>query len=86
MRDAVLDIGLQRWCGSRRPLLVYAAADDAERGGRERQDPLRRDHVVEIGDVVAVQVRQQHGGELARPGSCRGEPLHHAATASRRGT
>jgi hypothetical protein len=78
--DAVADVG-----GERGQEMVDDGpgadrADDTQRRRLEREDPLARDHVVEIGDVVAVEVGQQHGGELRRPESDRGEAHQGAAS------
>ena len=48
--------------------------------GRERHHPAARDHVVEVGDVVAVQMRHEHRGEVLCAETDGREAHQHAAT------
>ena len=54
-------------------------ADDRQRRRHERHDPARGDHVVEVGDVVAVQVGEQHGRQVRCAETQRGEAHQHTA-------
>jgi len=54
---------------------------DAQRRGRLAHHPVRRDHVVEVGDVVAVQVRDQQAVEHHRQHAGRREPHQHGSAA-----
>ena len=81
------------WCASRystsgRSIASIASTTSSVRGGPytrngrglEAHDPVRRDDVVQVVDVVAVQVRQQHGIQHARHRVRGREPHDHAAT------
>ncbi len=61
-------------CGSRRP-------DDRERRLDRRHHPPRRDHVVEVGGVVAVEVREQQRVEHRRERGGTGQAHADAAPA-----
>ncbi len=71
VRHAVADVGFEHGFG--RPDEVGGAgrSEDGERAGLERHDPARRDDVVEVGDVVAVQVGEEQCPQGARTGADR---------------
>jgi hypothetical protein len=82
MRDPVADIEVERL---ERGVdhLGRARRPDDRQGRRvrvERGHPSGDDHVAQVGDVIAVQVRQQQRGQRVRAGaSCRHALLHAAA-------
>ena len=75
MREAVRDVGAQRRTDAVDDLAGTRRTDDDERRRRERRHPSRGDDVVEIGEVVAVQVREQRRGQLVRADT-RGRRAH----------
>ena len=78
VRDAVLDVGFERCEQVVDDRLRADGADDRERRLFERHHPARGDHVVEVGDVIAVQVRDQHRREVRRSEASSCESHQHA--------
>jgi hypothetical protein len=83
MRDAVADVETERPERGVDDLGGAGRPDDLQRSGigRERRDPPGDDHVTEVGDVVAVQMRQQQRTQPVGPGTGRRQPLLHTASA-----
>ena len=80
VREPVLDVGPEHREHRVDDFLGAGWPVHAQRRGLEAHDPVRRDDVVQVVDVVAVQVRQQHGIQHARHGVRGREPHDHAAT------
>ena len=72
MLESVTDVGLQRSEDSVDDSIDADWSIHAERRGGRTHDPVRRDHVVQVGDVIAVQVSDddagQHHGQYTRTG------------------
>ena len=80
MVDAVADIGSERRHDVVDDLLCADRADDRQRCRLERHHPPGGDHVVEVGDVVAVEVCQQHRRQVRSSEAERCETHQHAAS------
>ena len=74
VREPELDVGHERREHTVDDFLRSGGPVESERRRLERRDPARRDDVAEVGPVVAVEVRQQHGVELCRAGTACGCP------------
>ena len=77
VREPVLDVRPQHgeqpvddFLRSRRPV-------DPQRRRRRAHDPVRGDHVVQVGDVIAVEVRDEHRAQHRRQQPGGGEPQQH---------
>ena len=79
VRDAVLDVRAERGQNVFDDCLCADRTDDRQRRLLERHHPAGRDDVVEVGDVIAVQVRDQHSSEVRRTKPCRSQPHQDAA-------
>ena len=78
--QAVPDVGAEH---REQPVDHFTRAgrtEQPERLRRPAHDPLRRDHVVEIADVIAVQMGEQHRVEHDREHARRDQPHAHRAT------
>lgn len=79
MGHAVTDVGVERGQQSVDHGLGAHGTDDGQRGGLEGHDPARGDHIVQIGDVVAVQMGQHHCSQGAGVATCPRQSHEHAA-------
>jgi len=75
---AILRVELEHRAETSDDLLRANRAVDASDDRLRRHNPARRDDVVQVADVVAVQVREQHRGEKRRK-DARCRHTHHAA-------
>ena len=76
--QAVADVGGQHRQHPVDHLAGAGRAVDRERVGHRAHHPAGGDHVVEVGEVVAVEVGEQHGAEHPREGAGRGQAHEHA--------
>ena len=60
MREAVLDIGTQHGSQSVHDLTGTGRPEDTQRLRNRTHHPLRRDYVVQVTDVIAVQMREEY--------------------------
>ena len=76
VREAIANVGLEGCDEMVHHVAGPRRADDRQRCRLERRHPSGGDNVVQVGDVVAVQVGQEHSCELPDSGS--GEAHQHA--------
>gem|GEM_PF-4492543 len=83
VRDAVADVPAERLERRVDDLCGAGRADDRQRWrvGYERGDPAGDQHVAEIGDVVAMEVRQEQRGQSVGAHPDGRSPLQNAAPA-----